>query len=83
MCSYGFYPLISSPTRITNFTSTLIDNIFINEINTEMSSGIMINDISDHLPIFAMIKCSMKERTCTNSVNGVNYKYIRQMKENF
>ena len=55
MFSYGFYPLISSPTRTTNSTSTLIEyNSFTNEMNTEMSSGIMINDTSDHLPIFSL-----------------------------
>ncbi len=50
--SYGFYPLINSPTRITGSSSTLIDNIYTNEIGITMENGILINDISDHLPIF-------------------------------
>ena len=32
MFSSTFYPLISRPTRITNTTATLIDNIFVNNI---------------------------------------------------
>ena len=35
--SYGFRPLILQPTRITSTTSTLIDNIFINDITSSIS----------------------------------------------
>jgi hypothetical protein len=51
--SYAFYPLISNPTRITAHTATLIDNIFTNQISENIFNGIILNDISDHLPIFA------------------------------
>ena len=44
----GFYPLINKPTRITDSSATLIDNIFTNVHNTETKSGIWITDISDH-----------------------------------
>ena len=48
----GFHPLITRPTRITCHSGTLIDNIFTNELKTDIQSGIIINDISDHLPVF-------------------------------
>ena len=32
MFSSSFYPLISRPTRITNRSATLIDNIFVNNL---------------------------------------------------
>ena len=48
MFSLGLYPLIDKPTRITAHSSTLIDNIFTNELNYNINSGILINDISDH-----------------------------------
>lgn len=52
LSSSGYMPLITKPTRITKSTATLIDNIFTNNLSrTEQSSGILINDISDHLPI--------------------------------
>jgi uncharacterized protein YuzB (UPF0349 family) len=54
MFSYGFYPLIQSPTRVTGTTSTLINNIYTNEIGIHMENGIMVNGISDHLPIFSL-----------------------------
>ena len=53
MSSFYFKPNIFSPTRLNNegkFTS-LIDNIFCNTTNAS-SSGTIVYDISDHLPIF-------------------------------
>lgn len=53
MFSSSFYPLISRPTRITNCTSaTLIDNIFVKSLEDNFTSGLLLTDISDHLPIF-------------------------------
>ena len=51
LSSISLIPVITKPTRITDQTATLIDNIFIsNPIN--FSSGIIISDISDHFPTF-------------------------------
>ena len=48
-----YIPLIAKPTRITQHTATLIDNIFTNNIEKLESStnGIIFSDLSDHLPI--------------------------------
>ena len=54
MYSFGLYRLITKPTRITNITATLIDNIFRNELQFQVHSGLLITDISDHLPVFAI-----------------------------
>jgi len=56
--SYSLYPLITKPTRITSHTSTLIANIFTNVNSQNKTNGIIINDISDHLPIFS-INCDI------------------------
>ena len=54
MFSYMFIPIITRPTRLTaRHTATLIDNIFTNCLTQNITNGIIINDISDHLPIFA------------------------------
>ena len=53
MYSLGLYPLIDRPSRITNQSSTLIDNIFTNAKEYNNVSGLLVNDITDHLPIFA------------------------------
>ena len=51
MMSYNFIPTISNPTRISDNSSTLIDNIFVNCIKKDYSTAIVYNDISDHLPV--------------------------------
>ena len=33
---------------------TLIDNIFTSDVTSTIQSGLLINDTSDHLPIFQM-----------------------------
>ena len=54
-------PLSTKPTRITKSTATLIDNIFTNNANkTGHQTGILLNDISDHLPIFTITEHEMK-----------------------
>jgi hypothetical protein len=50
----GFTPLITSPTRVTSKTKTLIDNIFFNEFCSNIVSG-NLSGISDHMPQFALI----------------------------
>ena len=39
--SRGFYPLVSLPTRLTDTTATLIDNIWTNKIGVKMESGLV------------------------------------------
>ena len=58
-----FFPLITKPTRITQHTSTLIDNIFTNDLDQVQSSsnGLIFTDISDHLPIFHIASVSLKK----------------------
>ena len=68
--SFSFMPLINSPTRITEFSSTLIDNIFSNSFSNH-SSGIIYADLSDHLPIFTVCNNNNIEKlhkTCFNRV---------------
>ena len=50
--SMGLHPLITRPTRITCQSKTLIDNIFTSDVISHIQSGLLINDTSDHLPIF-------------------------------
>ena len=44
-------PVITKPTRITDTSATLIDNILISDkLQQAYHSGIIISDLSDHLP---------------------------------
>ena len=53
--SESMYPLISLPTRITDTSATLIDNIFTNNVTDQIKSGLITTRISDHLPVFAFV----------------------------
>ncbi|XP_065664693.1 uncharacterized protein LOC136086327 [Hydra vulgaris] len=53
LTQHDIIPKISKSTRITNTSSTLLDNIFTNNIhNCLLESGIIKTDITDHFPIF-------------------------------
>ena len=43
-----FFPKITLPTRFTEQSSSLINNVFSNNIEERESSGILLNQISDH-----------------------------------
>ena len=75
-CMYGqgLYPLIVRPSQITINSCTLIDNVFTNQINYPADSGLLITDISDHLPIFALCKYELE----TN--NSKMFRNVRSLK---
>ena len=53
--SHFFFPLISRPTRFSSNSSILIDNIFTNHPVNASNAGIIISDLSDHLPVFYIL----------------------------
>ena len=54
----NYLPTITRPTRICKSSATLIDNILISiKLQDAYKSGIILNDISDHLPSI----CSLQE----------------------
>ena len=62
--SAGFYPKINLPTRFDKVhgSASLIDNIFTNEINDDIS-GVFTNEISDHQMIYTMSRIPMNNKT--------------------
>ena len=53
----GLLLTITWPTKITQQMATVIDNIFISEVlQQNFDSAILIHDMSDHLPILALMK---------------------------
>ena len=59
--SHGFLPVISKPTRVTNTSATLIDHIYTNDITSSFRSGIIINDVADHLGTFCIFHDKTKK----------------------
>ena len=53
---FGLIPTATRPTRITQSTATLIDNIFVSQnLCGKYVSNILINDTSDHLPVMCTL----------------------------
>ena len=54
--SNNFLPCITHPTRISNNSATIIDNIFTNLTNSKITSGNILTHISDHFPQFLILE---------------------------
>ena len=81
MLSSSFLPLITKPTRVTNQTATLIDNIFSN-VTPLPEPGIILSDISDHYPIFSKNPCIQdKKDTQSPKFRRVTPNKIARLKE--
>ena len=63
MLSIGMLPQLTLPTRLAEHSASLIDNIFTNctDNNIVNFSGILISDISDHLPSFFCMNNILKQ----------------------
>lgn len=75
MYSHSYKSLINKPTRVHGHSSSIIDNIFTNDLESTHSSGILLADISDHYPIFTLRNRSI------DSKKKSKIKY-RQLSEN-
>ena len=56
LTSSGFLPHILQPTRITDFSATLIDNIYGNNFEHETISGNILIKFADHFSQFLSVK---------------------------
>ena len=70
----SIYPLIHSPTRVTDNTATLLDNIFTNNLENAFS-GVILADVSDHFPIFSISDFQVRNKAhtfCKREINNEN-----------
>ena len=91
MCSSGFLPHVTVPTRFATYSCSLLDQIYIKTPrghedihNIKTSSGVMISNISDHLPCFTSI-CIIQIKTTKHStfitLNNLNETAISKFKD--
>ena len=57
--SLGCIPLITHPTRITTTSSTLLNHVYTNNALGEHKSFILVEDVSDHLPVMVCSNLSL------------------------
>lgn len=78
--THGLLNAIKMPTRVTITSSSLIDLFITNHDPSMITSGVIISDISDHLPIFMCVKnMSKKKRSSTYSFQLISEKHCRHL----
>ena len=60
--SYNLHQLITSPTRITPNTSTLLDPIIVGQTSLVHSAGTLPASCSDHCPVFVNLNIELPKR---------------------
>ena len=80
--SMSFSQLVNDITRPNNGGGSCIDHIWSNrQLNTD--AGIIEVDVSDHLPVFARIRRSIKSKLkIVKSFRNHSHKCLRDLKEN-
>ena len=72
--------LIDKPTRITKHSTTVIDHIYTNDVKSSIVSCKIIDDLSDHLPLFAISKKISPQKVYSKrkvrKINGINAEHF-------
>ena len=79
----GMIPIITRPTRITNSSATLIDNIIISQnFCGNYISSFLVNDMSDHLPTVCVINSltAMTKDSVTITSRDIRPKNLKALK---
>ena len=88
MNSYGFFPTITVPTRISNvppFSATLIDNIFTNALDSITFNGALCAGIADHQAVCCTTDLVQRRRPAILSVPPkprFGYSRLEELKTN-
>ena len=78
--SFSFLSRIIKLTQITLRSQILIDNMFINELHSNIVAGNIITDISDHLIQFVAIPGHWHTETSSQDIYRRNYKNLNSDK---
>ena len=70
--SYSLIPTVDKATRVYNNSATLIDNIFVNKLDSKIKSGNIVSDISDHYSQFCIVQ-DVKVTAVNNKTSRRDY----------
>ena len=77
-------PTITKPTRLSKTCASLLDNMFLSRnLQCSFISGILVTDLSDHLPTLMVLK-DLKEHTKPHkivTIRKINNNNIRKLDE--
>ena len=80
LCSFGLLPHVLQPTRVTDNTATVIDNIFSNNTQDNIVSGNMLLSLSEHFSQFLSIT---REKVNLKKVNIYQRDYSKFSSDSF
>ena len=60
MQSFSMFPVVDKPTRVYGKSATLIDNIFINNLENNIISGNIVSDTTDHFSQMCILTSQCK-----------------------
>lgn len=80
--SFNFFPLISLPTRVTENSSSCLDQFWYNSFNVKQS-GCFIHDITDHYTIYTTLKFSYNNKMCNISFRDHSERNIKKLCDSF
>lgn len=81
LASYGVFPSISRPTRITNTSQSLIDNILCNQIESCLFSCVCLENLSDHNPVITIQNFNLKPHNVSYHNKIFNFKRIHLFRD--
>ena len=74
--AFSLEQLITSPTRITESSESIIDLIFVNNIHRVVASGVIPLELSDHSLIFCVIKSGVAKTG--GNYRDINYRCFKR-----
>ena len=69
MLNHNFCSIINKPTRITDTSATVLDHIWTNAYTDHIKSGIILQSVSDHLPVF--MRADKSKSTSSNILTRI------------
>ena len=81
MNSFSFLPLINKSTRVCGDSSTCLDHFLTNQL-CEIKSGISQIKITDHYPVFILIKSPDKKNLIEITFRDHSEKCLNNLKSN-
>ena len=78
MYSVSLVLYLTSPTRITSHSRTLIDNLFSTAISENTISGNIVTSISDHLAQFLFLPIDQLKTNNNKNIHQSNFKSFNQ-----
>ena len=73
-------PCIHHPTRVSEYSASVIDNIYTNATNANITSGNILMQITDHFPQFFILKNTQISR---NKSESLKYDYSKFKESEF